>query len=109
MDIEDVASTLTNEFTAAVKAAQKAKHAAIDQIQEMRQQAAEDRAAGLARVRQMREDAGRLIAESLREEERIEAHYRSAQSEIDVAMNELRGPQRLAAPKKAPKLAAVSS
>lgn len=76
MDIVQISETLTAEFSSAVKAAESANEA--------RQEA-------LARVRKMREDAARLVSDSIAIEEQAEANYRSAHRAIRDALTDLRG------------------
>lgn len=90
-DIETIAETLAVDFTAAVKASGKARAQAVDDITEARWCAEKKRRDGLAAIRKMREQAGELIAESIRAEEALEAAWRSDQAEIDMMMADLRG------------------
>lgn len=91
MDIIQIAETIGTEFQAAVKAAEAAKAVAVDDIGRRLEGAEEARQAGIAKVRKMREDAARLISESLTLEEQTEANFRTAQREIRDSLADLRG------------------
>ena len=94
--IEQLADTLTVEFTAAVKAANRARAAQVDGIIGAKQAADEARRKGLAEVRRMQEEAARIAAESLRLAERIEAKHREAEDSILAMIGELRGTPAIA-------------
>jgi len=94
--IEQLADTLTVEFTAAVKAANRARSAQVDAITGAKQAADEARRKGLAEVRRMQEEAARLVAESLRVAERVEARHREAEDDILAMIGELRGTPAIA-------------
>lgn len=66
-----IAETLAVDFTAAMKAAQKARNAAVDGIEEAVRDANSARMSGLAEVRRMRDDAAQI-------EEKTESDYRAA-------------------------------
>ncbi len=91
MDIVQISETLTAEFSSAVKAAESAKAAAVDDIARRLDEANETRQEALARVRKMREDAARLVSDSIAIEEQAEANYRSAHRAIRDALTDLRG------------------
>lgn len=91
MDIVQIAETISTEFQAAVKAAENAKAVAVDDIGRRFDEAEEARLAGLAKVRKMREDAARLVSDSISLEEQTEATYRASQRQIRDSLAELRG------------------
>ena len=91
MDIVQIAETISTEFQAAVKAAEAAKAVAVDDIGRRMDEIEETRQAGLAKVRKMREDAARLVSDSISLEEQTEANYRVAQHQIRDSLAQLRG------------------
>lgn len=92
-DIQAIAETMATDFVEAVKATKRERAAAVQEVRAAIDQAEQTRRDGLARVRKMREDAGALIAESLHEEERIEASYREARDEVDQLLADLERPR----------------
>ena len=94
--IEQLADTLTVEFTAAVKAANRARAAQVDAIIGAKHAADEARRKGLAEVRRMQEEAARMAADSLRLAERVEAKHREAEDAILAMIAELRGTPAIA-------------
>lgn len=91
MDIVQIAETIGTEFQAAVKAAEAAKAVAVDDIGRRLTEAEDARQAGIAKVRKMREDAARILSESIALEEQTEANFRTAQREIRESLADLRG------------------
>ena len=91
-NIEHIAETLAVDFTAAVKAANKAKQAKIDSISAALDESEAERTLGLAEVRRLQEDAAKIAAESLRMAERVESTYRESIRMIHAELAELRGP-----------------
>lgn len=91
MDIVQIAETISTEFQAAVKAAENAKAVAVDDIGRRMDEIEETRQAGLAKVRKMREEAARILSDSLAVEEQTEAAYRAAQRQVRDSLAELRG------------------
>lgn len=89
-DIQAIAETMTNEFTKAVQAAARAQAATVDDIRRQYAEANAERLEGLSKVRNMREDAARLYADSLKVEEQTEAAYSARIREIDAQMDGLR-------------------
>jgi hypothetical protein len=106
MDIENIAETIATEFTAAVKASNKAKQAKVDEVLTGLADANAARDEGLHEVRRMQEEAAKIVAESLRLGEKIEAKYREDMRSVEAALNELRGPTVVTSRKK-PAIAAV--
>jgi hypothetical protein len=105
-DIEQIAETIATEFTAAVKASNRAKQAKIDGLMSEFSEADARRMEGLGEVRRMQEEAAKIVAESLRLGEKIEAKYREDMRSVEAALNELRGPTVISSRKK-PAIAAV--
>lgn len=92
IDIEHVAELLTVDFTATVKAIKKARAAKVDGITSAMEEAEAERTEGLAEVRRMQEEAARMVAESLRMAEKVEAKYASDARAIMRQIAEMRGP-----------------
>ena len=89
-DIQAIAETMTNEFTKAVQAAARAQEATVDDIRRQLSEADADRIEGLNKVRKMREEAARIVADSLKVEEQTEAVFRERSRHISDQLNELR-------------------
>jgi hypothetical protein len=106
MTLESIAETLSGEFSRAVAAEQKARSAAVDLLTQARAAADEARIAGMSRVREARKEAADIVAQSLKDEERIEADWRRANAEIDDMLAEMRGGSRTL---KQPRLKAVGA
>lgn len=94
-DIERIADTLSVDFTAAVKAANRARTEKVNAILGAMESAEEDRRTGLAEVRRLQEEAAKIAAESLRMAEKVESAYREALAEITQDLNGLRGRKAL--------------
>jgi cell division septum initiation protein DivIVA len=93
--IESIADTLVTDFSAAVRAASKAKAQLVDNIMASLDDAEQERLEALAEVRRMQEEAARIAAESIRLAERAEAKYRDKKRDVMAELNELRGPPPL--------------
>jgi hypothetical protein len=89
-DITAIADTLTQEFSKAVASAQKADAAELDRQIDQMKAARTTRLERLREVRRMREDAAKMIAESLRLEEEIEQDFSAAEAEQIDSLDRLR-------------------
>ena len=89
-DMIEIAETIGTEFVRTVAAAAKAQEAAVDDLRRQISEANADRVEGLVKVRKMREDAARTLAESIKLEEATESAFSSRMREIDTVMDGLR-------------------
>jgi len=89
-DIKLVMETMLSEGMRAVEAAAKAQEATVDDIRRQLSEADADRIEGLNKVRKMREEAARIVADSLKVEEQTEAVFRERSRHISDQLNELR-------------------
>lgn len=98
-DMEAIAQTLANDFTATVKAAKRAQVAAIDGILSSIEDAQQARTGSYAEARRLQEDAARMAAESIRISEKADDKFWQDMQEAKAALNELRGPAVTSRPK----------
>jgi hypothetical protein len=87
--IEPIAARLFSETQRAIKALDDSRADAVRQVRAERKRAELARIERLADVRRAREEAARIISQSLKDEDEIEAEWRAAQDRMDRALAEL--------------------
>lgn len=91
MTMRSVAETLSLDFTAAVAAEERLVALALHDVAERLRDAEQRRRAALGQEKLKREEAARIIAESLRAEEKVEAAWREALAGIETCLGQLQG------------------
>lgn len=91
-DLEAICRVIEHDFPAAVKAANKAQVAALDNVLSAVDDAAERYRQARNEARKMQEDAARIAAESIRMIERADEAYWKDMRAAKALLNELRGP-----------------
>lgn len=94
--LSEITETLTNQFADAVTAVEKLHVASIDDITSLVDEASRALCEGRKIIRMKREEAAAIIAESIRDEEALEADFRKALQDISVELTKLRGTKSLA-------------
>ena len=89
-DVRSIAETMATEFVRTVEAAAKLQETVVDDLRRQIAEANADRLEGLSKVRKMREEAARIVADSLKVEEQTEAVFRERSRHISDQLNELR-------------------
>lgn len=91
MTLRALAETLSADFAQAVAAEERAEALALHDVALRLRDAEQRRRADLGQEKLRREEAARIIAESLRAEERIEASWRDALVQIEASLGQLQG------------------
>jgi hypothetical protein len=89
--LDEIASTIATEFTAAVRAESKARAQQADDVITAIGEALQQRSDDLAEVRRLQEEAARIAAESIKLAEKAEARFSDLMRAALRDLNAMRG------------------